>query len=324
MDISRRIKKLSLILAVAAVLAAISFLAWLNHRDFERAMLKQARKQLYIIAKSEAQSIEEYMSDIHQEIEILSSEGIVRLAVRGRDVDSAVFQEVLSGAYEDTKPLVEALYLMDEGGRIIAFAPPMIKPSEDSLLSCADVKEMLSGKRPFTTGVFKQASGDRVVAALCPVFDGPDFAGFLRAVISVDRIEELVAHINTEKDINIAIFDENGTVINYVGESMITRPVSASVPIKVGSENWSVKVTMDYAAIVDPINKNARDNLVFVCFVLIVLGAAGAVLYRIEKRNAELSISKTVTDLINKQLHLEIDKRREIEKKLKDCMRGKR
>jgi len=54
------------------------------------------------------------------------------------------------------------------------------------------------------------------------------------------------------------------------------------------------------------------------------LGAAGAVLYRIEKRNAELSISKTVTDLINKQLHLEIDKRREIEKKLKDCMRGKR
>jgi hypothetical protein len=37
MDISRRIKKLSLILAVAAVLAAISFLAWFNHRDFERA-----------------------------------------------------------------------------------------------------------------------------------------------------------------------------------------------------------------------------------------------------------------------------------------------
>ncbi|MFA5094744.1 MAG: hypothetical protein WC512_05820, partial [Candidatus Omnitrophota bacterium] len=66
MDISRRIKKLSLVLAVAAILAAISFLAWLNHRDFERAMLKQARKQLHIIAKSEAQSIEEYMSDIHR------------------------------------------------------------------------------------------------------------------------------------------------------------------------------------------------------------------------------------------------------------------
>jgi len=80
---------------------------------------------------------------------------------------------------------------------------------------------------------------------------------------------------------------------------------------------------MDYAAIVNPINKNARDNLIFVCFVLIVLGAAGTVLYRIEKRNAELSISKTVADLINKQLHLEIDKRREIERKLKDCMRGR-
>jgi len=56
------------------------------------------------------------------------------------------------------------------------------------------------------------------------VFDGPDFAGFLRAVISVDRIEALVAHINTEKDINIEIFDENGMVINYVGENVITRP----------------------------------------------------------------------------------------------------
>ena len=94
-------------------------------------------------------------------------------------------------------------------------------------------------------------------------------------------------------------------------------------PIRIGSEIWSIAVAMDYGSIIRPINRNARDNLVFVVFILIVLLTAGIVFYRFEKKNTELSISKTCLDLINKQLHIEIEKRKEIEKNLKECFRNR-
>jgi len=44
----------------AVVLGVIGYLAWLNHNDFEKTIIRQTQNQLLVTALSEAQSIEKY------------------------------------------------------------------------------------------------------------------------------------------------------------------------------------------------------------------------------------------------------------------------
>ena len=115
-------------------------------------------------------------------------------------------------------------------------------------------------------------------------------------------------------------------VIKYLldqGNSNSADMLVSYTPIRVGSEIWSIAVAMDYSSIIGPINRNARDNLVSGIFVVIVLTIALVIFYRSEKKNTELSVSKTCVDLINKQLHLEIEERKKIENKLKESLRNR-
>lgn len=60
MNIKGRVKSIIPYVSFVLVLGIIGYLAWLNHNDFEKTIIKQVQSQLLITALSEAQSIEKY------------------------------------------------------------------------------------------------------------------------------------------------------------------------------------------------------------------------------------------------------------------------
>ena len=366
-----RLKKAPLFLVVAAIVATIGFLARQNHNHFENAMVRQAQGQLAIIARSEAQSIEKYIGDVDGELSNLASDPRLLDAFAGGDGTKEGYQELLKDSFREIDKLCDSLYLTDGKGIVISSVPLKASSVGADLSKAPDVKVMLSGQKPFTSGLFEGISGSKEIANLHPVVKNGKFIGILRAVIIVDRINKLIEHINSQQNVSAMVIDDDANILSssskenigknamqLLGENpsnpdifkmkeivrkmnggdsgseviryMLGRSKKNSadmlvsyMPIRIGEENWSIAVGMAYGSIIGPINRNARDNLVFVVFILIILLIAGIIFYRSEKRSAELSISKTCLDLINKQLHIEIEKRKEIEKNLTECLRNR-
>ncbi len=332
--IRNNLKKAPFFLIVAAIVATIWYLAWQNHNHFENAMVRQSQNQLTIIARSEAQSIEKYVGDIDEEVSGLAADprlaGLMASGEKGEDK----YLGLLKASYGEISKLADYLCLTDDKGIVMAAAPSTGLPAGADISGLPDIKAMLAGRKPFTSGLFEGISGNKEISNLHPVFSGGKLIGILRAVIFVDRINNLIGHINREDGVSAAVIDDEDNVlssseaknIGMKGAGLVSRMeltmLVSRVPMKIGPENWSIAVAMDYGSITGPINRNARDNLVFVAFILIIFLASGVIFYRYEKKNAELSISKTCLDLINKQLHIEIETRKDIEKNLKECLRN--
>lgn len=85
---------------------------------------------------------------------------------------------------------------------------------------------------------------------------------------------------------------------------------------------YFVVVTERLDALTGPMHRNLRDILVLVGLFFIVLLAFGFVFYRIQGKRIQMETASRALEIINKQLHCEIDDYRCIEKKLKNRSLG--
>ena len=69
------------------------------------------------------------------------------------------------------------------------------------------------------------------------------------------------------------------------------KKLTAYVPVHLNNELWSIGVTMGFSEISSPINKHARNTFGLAAFIVLLLGASGAVFYRKQKREAVLEIA---------------------------------
>ncbi len=349
-------KRAIILVIVAVVVAGVGYLAWQNHDDFGKIMVEQAQAQLLITAKSEAQSIESYIANIHTELEILASEFVICRIIRKKynKTTNPEYCAAMENSYKDVEKLVDAIYLIDSQGVVINASPFNEGIVGKDFSAMPGVKGVLKSHRPYTGPVFKSFSKGLALALIHPVFENGEFIGMLRAVMPLERINSLIGHINQDK-IYALLLDGNNIILSYPdagyigldvngisGESVFNRSefrnvlkkvnsgeqgaegLFAFVPIRFGSNAWSIIVAADYGLIAGPVNKNAKDNLITVGFVFLVFVFAGIMLYRIQKKRAQLSISARALDIINKQLHLEIDERKRLEEELQKCAGQKR
>jgi hypothetical protein len=225
---------------------------------------------------------------------------------------------------------------------------------------------MLANHKEYTSEISVTGQGGPIITHLCPVFEKGAFIGFLRVVISLTKIHDLVNHINLREKVFALILDDKQDLITfpdtaYIGKdiptflkqelpgsyaagfkdiasrmvngkegvgvcqflsegykSEIVKTLIAFVPIRIDSIRWSIAVALEYRAIADAIDKNARDNLIFMGFVLFVFIIMAIAVYRTQRKKDRLAISETALNIINKQLHLEIDERKRIEKEFQD------
>ncbi|MFA5114802.1 MAG: cache domain-containing protein [Candidatus Omnitrophota bacterium] len=368
------IRKIWFYPVLAIVLAVVCYQAWLNHADFKRTMVREAQAQLLIIAKSEAQSIEKYIGNINQELEILSSEFAVHqmLAGRyGRD-EWKKYREYLEGSYKDVEELVDSLYLINAKGVIVDVDPAKEEMIGRDFSEAPALRRTLEEGRPYASSVFRLASGELAIADLYPVTEEGRSIGLLRADILVSRIDRLLEHLNQAEERRAFMIDNEKTLLSYrdrsyLGKSVrviindipgeeerrrsehiiermlageegtdmlylspggktagVKRILIAFAPVNIGSHTWSIALMMDYRLISGPINRNALNNLIFSGSILLILVILGVSLYRVRKKQDESALSQAALNIINRQLHLEIDERRKIEEELHESLRRRR
>jgi len=81
---------------------------------------------------------------------------------------------------------------------------------------------------------------------------------------------------------------------------------------------YSVVVTERISALTGPLHRNLRDVLVLLGLLFIVFLALGYIFYRIQKERIQTETTSRALEIINKQLHCEIEDYRCIERNLKD------
>ena len=359
------LKKIVFYLIGVLLITASIYFGYLNHQDFERAMVRQAESYLLATAQSQAQSIEKYIGDILRELEMLSSSPILKSSIAFSQDKSGIEAEyyyLLRDSYREVERLVDAIYLIDSRGTVLNVSPFKPDITGQDFSRMPDVRTVLAVHQPYTSGVFENISQEKVIANLYPVFVDDKFSGMLRAIILVERISSLTSHINEGGSRRAIISDNRGIVIShpdksYIGKvtsevfskdkffgynpsqagsiaermrqgqegaTVVAKTLIAYCPIHIGSNFWSIAVAMDYSVISSPIIKNARNNLIFTGFIFLIFFAAGMIYYRTHKKKDELLISAATLDIINKQLHLEIKERKEIQQELQDYLHGGR
>ena len=360
-------KKILFIALVLIILGGIVYLAYVNHKYFKRAMIDQAQQDLLSVAKSEAQSIARYIEDIHKELEVLSSGNIVQeniLEKNDMNLHSEYFKS-LGDYYKGLKALADRIYLVDVNGIVIYRDPFDADIVGTNISERKDIKEALATHKSYTSAVFKSITGDKVVANLYPVFKDGKFIGLLRAVVLLQRVDDLSKHINQGKETYSFVIDEKGDLLSYpdkkyIGKNIaaaineklpnfdltqfkgiitrmthakegtaaigflsggvrpeISRTLMAFAPVDIGNNIWSICVAKDYEAISAAISANAKNNIIFALFALLVLLWPVILYFRSERQRYLYEISTTASNIINKQLHLEIQDHKSIEEELR-------
>jgi len=370
-DISRSAseisKKAPLVILLAAALAVTVYLSWRNHADFKAAMVRQAQAQLMVAAKAEAQSIQMHIENIDRELSILSFDYILHKALAEKD--AAAYSRILRASYQDVGKLVEALYLIGPDGLILAAWPESgaVKGRDASLFF--DVKEAFSKKKGSFSNVFVTESGKKAISDIHPIFEQDKVIGFVRAVILIEKINDLIAQIGETEQQRAFLLNNSRVILGssdsrYAGADILdfidTRfsgkealrlrqivhymlsgrqgvstfryaptpahwPVEsllAFCPVFIGSQAWSVAVGLDYDVVAGPIIRNTRYNLLFSGCIVALFLVFAFLLYRLQKKKSELSVSAAALNIINRELHLEIDERKKIEKELECVLYG--
>lgn len=81
---------------------------------------------------------------------------------------------------------------------------------------------------------------------------------------------------------------------------------------------YSVVVTERLSALTGPIHRNLRDIMLLIGLFFLVFLVFGYIFYRIQKKRFQMEITSRTLEIINKQLHCEIDDYKCIEKSLKN------
>lgn len=362
---TKALREISFYLVAALVIVGSIYFVRLNHQDFVRAMVQQAESYLLVSAKAQAESIEKYIGDILHELEVLSASVILQKSISEipniKPGIEAEYYYLLQDAYSDVEKLVDAIYLIDAKGTVLSVSPLKPDITGQDFSRMPDVATALAEHQPYTSGVFENVSGEKVISNICPVFVENKFSGITRAIILVDRVNNLISHINEEGSRRVFIIDSRGSIIGYPDKYYIGKNISdiindrffgytpeelntlsdgmrggkqaqiavgntlaAYCPIHIGSGRWSIAVVMQRDVISVPINKNLRDNIIFMVFMFAVFVAVGAIFYKTQKKKNELLVAAATLDIINKQLHLEIKQRKDIQNELQQYLHGKK
>lgn len=116
---------------------------------------------------------------------------------------------------------------------------------------------------------------------------GENLLTLLKGKISNPELQKLNSMLQKIKN------GEQGTaIIDFFSENAnptIVKTLLAFAPVNISNTGSSIIVAMEYDVVAEPVNKNARDNILFGGFVLFMfLVLATSVFYQMKKRSDEL------------------------------------
>jgi hypothetical protein len=84
---------------------------------------------------------------------------------------------------------------------------------------------------------------------------------------------------------------------------------------------YSVIVTERLSALTGPLYSNLRDVLVLIGLFFLIFLVFGYIFYRIQKKKFQMEITSRALEIINKELHCEIDDYKSVDKRLRNYRR---
>ncbi|MFH0856076.1 MAG: hypothetical protein V1869_06205 [Candidatus Omnitrophota bacterium] len=236
----RNILLFSLFILLGGIILA---LGWVNHRDFERSVIKAELRELLIIAKSVSQDIES---------------GVIAINQEPRYIDKLI-QHI-----NDEEEF--ATFVMNDKHVILA-----------------DPVKRRVGKNILEVG--KEELNAQEYSRLNAFVDSMDSNSSGKAIL---------------------VFPAKG---NEAGKEMKLFAFA-----RLGG--YSVVVTESLSALTGPIYRNLRDISVLVGLFLLLFLTSGYILYLIQKKRIQMETASCALEIINRQLHCEIDDYKRIEKSL--------
>ncbi|MHC4213660.1 MAG: cache domain-containing protein [Planctomycetota bacterium] len=233
MDKSNTTKRVGLIGALVFLIAVLCFLAKRNLRNFESDILEQTQQHLLNIAKSEAQSIEEFVGDVQDELQMLSEDPRLSNAVaKSYCIDKCDTEDAddycgVAALYRHLRGRVNSLYRLDANGIIQCRVPWKENRVGADYSRKPGVKIVLESHKPYVSEWFESSSGNYKSISICyPVFTNDSFSGVVRAVIRLDVVSELVSHIKVGQRGHAWIIDDSGQVMVHPDPNLMSESLS--------------------------------------------------------------------------------------------------
>jgi signal transduction histidine kinase/PleD family two-component response regulator len=322
MEIRKRSARVALSTVITlAIMVAVSYLAYLSETGYIDIVGAQAQGQLLCTAKASSASIQQFLDERTQGLRLLADnpeiqEKAHRASPGGnRPMGQPAFREF----YKAQEGRIDELTLMDAEGTVVDRIPSPAKHIGKDLSDEPDVAYVLRNHESRVGEVFLAGSGTPALSILEPVTYKGEFAGIVRSVIRAETIfERLIEPLLTGTEVRAWMVDgKGGTSPRQAGTGMQAilgemvggkegvgeyasiqgiekgpeqgKRIVGFAPVPIGHGRWSIAVCKDYAEIVGPIHKQARNSaIITACIVLMVAGGwAYVIRTRRQKGNLE-------------------------------------
>ncbi len=223
-------KRIRLISTIAiCVIATVSLLTlgWFNIRYFENTIVSQTQQHLTTIAESEGRNIEAFVGDIQNEFEMFSNYPEIQRAIANNEslenvLTSDQFNPV-KALHNNLQDKVNSMYLLDASGIIQNKIPWKDGKRGTDYSSKPGVKAVMETHEPYVSEVFDTSSGVKCVSVCHPVFKDQKFVGIIRAIIYLEKIADVVAHVQVGQQGYAWIIDDGGDLIVHPNSDLIGK-----------------------------------------------------------------------------------------------------
>ncbi len=257
MHIKNVLKKIAFVMIFPVAIVVVCLLARSNTRHYEATIVNQTQQHLLTVAKAQAKSVEDVVSGIQTELQILAKDPVIQQAI----VDNNTAKNISSkggcspedGVFERLSRLsvqVSGLYRLDAKGIIQSRIPFRKDRIGVDFSHKPGVKYVIENHRPYVSNVFGTYAGRKSVSVCQPVFRNNEFIGIVRVVIFLDTIQDLLSHIRVGQKGYAQIIDDNGVMVVHPKPEFVGKDMIATSKEAFPDHDWSeledivVKMTM--------------------------------------------------------------------------------
>ncbi len=322
MEIRKRSARVALSTVITlAIMVAVSYLAYLSETGYIDIVGAQAQGQLLCTAKASSASIQQFLDERTQGLRLLADNPEIQEKAHRASPggNRPMGQPAFRAFYKAQEGRIDELTLMDAEGTVVDRIPSPAKHIGKDLSDEPDVAYVLRNHESRVGEVFLAGSGTPALSILEPVTYKGEFAGIVRSVIRAETIfERLIEPLLTGTEVRAWMVDgKGGTSPRQAGTGMQAilgemvggkegvgeyasiqgiekgpeqgKRIVGFAPVPIGHGRWSIAVCKDYAEIVGPIHKQARNSaIITACIVLMVAGGwAYVIRTRRQKGNLE-------------------------------------
>ena len=246
MEIKKKgINNLSILSIACILVIVIGILSWINVRHFKKTITSNIQQHLLTNAKLQAENIREFFLGHKRCLKMLAENPHIKKAILNND-SSQDIQRKEGYSYEQDlydncmKVCIDGLYRLDANGIVQSRIPHAKNSIGSDFSNKFGVKAIIETHKPHVSKAFTVFSGDNCFSVCYPVFEGEEFIGIIRTIVSLDKINRMVGAIELVEKGYAIVLDDNGTILAHPNADFLLRDALTARKEFYPDYDWSV------------------------------------------------------------------------------------